>query len=217
MKTICNLFIICFLSINIVSCGGASDNKAIAESEIQEEKSQIQEDSKKAEEAPAQETPEQVQETHEQIEAENVWETLEFKNYSIDYPKNRRLVINSPEGNFTLYLLTGQTDNVMMKINDLAGYMLTLDSYSFQFYDEYFRRTNVTLLEDKTITINKQPCHKFVATADDGHGEIEYKTMVYIWVKNNWAYNLIFSAKPDKYDELKPIAQKVADSFKLSK
>lgn len=145
------------------------------------------------------------------------WKTLIYKNYTIDYPANKRLVKNSPEGNFTIYLLQQQTDNVMMKINDLAGYMLDLDSYAFQYGDEYFRRTNITVLEDKTITLNKQPCHKFVATQDDGHGEIEFKVMVYIWVKNNWAYNLTFTAKPDKYDELKPIAQKVVQSFKYTK
>jgi len=145
------------------------------------------------------------------------WNTLVFKNYSIDYPTDKRLVKNSPEGNFTLYLLAQQTDNIMMQINDLAGYMLTLDSYAFQFSDAYFRRADVTLLEDKSLTINNQPCHKFVATVDDGHGEIQFKTMVYIWVKNNWAYNLTFTAKPDKYNELMPIAQKVVGSFKYIK
>ena len=139
------------------------------------------------------------------------WKTLIYKNYSIDYPANKRLVKNSPEGNFTIYLLQQQTDN------DLAGYMLDLDSYAFQYGDEYFRKANITILEDKTITLNKQPCHKFVVTQDDGHGEIEYKVMVYIWVKNNWAYNLTFAAKPDKYVELKPLAQKVAESFKFIK
>jgi hypothetical protein len=145
------------------------------------------------------------------------WKTLVYKNYTIDYPANKRLVKNSPEGNFTIYLLQQQTDNVMMKINDLAGYMLDIDSYAFQYGDEYFRRANITVLEDKTITLNKQPCHKFVVTQDDGHGEIEYKVMVYIWVKNNWAYNLTFATKPDKYEELKPIAEKVAESFKFTK
>lgn len=149
---------------------------------------------------------------------ENVkWNTLVFKNYSIDYPTNKRLVKNSPEGNFTLYLLSQQTDNIMMQINDIAGYMLTLDSYAFQFSDAYFRRANVTLLEDKSITLNNQPCHRFVAVMDDGHGEEEFKTMVYIWVRNNWAYNLTFTAKPDKYEELKPTAQKVVESFKFAK
>jgi len=147
---------------------------------------------------------------------ENIkWNTLVFKNYSIDYPTNKRLVKNSPEGNFTLYLLSEQTDNIMMQINDLAGYMLTLDSYVFQFSDAYFRRADVTLLEDKSLTLNNQPCHKFVAVVDDGHGEIQLKTMVYIWVKNNWAYNLTFTAKPDKFDEFKPIALRVIDSFKF--
>lgn len=145
------------------------------------------------------------------------WNTLVFKNYSIDYPTDKKLVKNSPEGNFTLYLLNQQTDNIMMQINDIAGYMLTLDSYAFQFSDAYFRRSDVTLLEDKSITLNNQPCHKYVAVIDDGHGEIEFKTMVHIWVRNNWAYNLIFTAKPDKYEELKPIAQKVVESFKFVK
>lgn len=217
MKTVFKLITICLFSIAIFSCGGTSEKKASANTEFKKDTSQIQEVNNQVKKMPqqVQETPAQVQESIEEIEKENVWETLEYKNYTIEYPKNKRLFKSSPEGNFTLYLLTGQTDNVMMKINDLSGYMLTLESYAFQFSDEYFRRTNVTLLEDKTITLNKQPCHKFVATADDGHGEIEYKTLVYIWVKNNWAYNLIFTAKPDKYDELKPIAQKVAESFKL--
>jgi hypothetical protein len=158
-----------------------------------------------------------IHETNGSSQESATWKTLVYKNFSIDYPTNKRLVKNSPEGNFTLYFLQQQTDNIMMQINDLAGYMLDLDSYAFQFSDEYFRKTNVTLIEDKTLTINNQPCHKFVATVDDGHGEIQYKTMVYIWVKNNWAYNLTFTAKPDKYEELKPIAQKVVQSFKFTK
>jgi hypothetical protein len=145
------------------------------------------------------------------------WKTLIYKNYSIEYPSNKKLVKNSPEGNFTIYLLPQQTDNIMMQINDLSGYMLDLDSYSFQYGDEYFRKTNVNLIEDKLLNLNNQPCHKFVAEFDDGHGEIELKLTVYIWVKNNWAYNLSFAVKPDKYEELKPFATHVAKSFKFLK
>ena len=65
--------------------------------------------------------------------------------------------------------------------------------------------------------VYKRQCHRFVAVMDDGHGEEEFKTMVYIWVRNNWAYNLTFTAKPDKYEELKPTAQKVVESFKFAK
>jgi hypothetical protein len=206
-------FILCTFLITILSCTGTSEKKDADNSTMNESNTKLVESEKKS----LDEVSLPVKETSVETAPENVWETLSFKNYTINIPGNKRMVKNSPEGNFTLYLLSEQTDNIMMQINDLAGYMLTLDSYSFQFSDEYFRRTNVNLIEDKRINVNNQPCHKFVATADDGHGEIEYKTMVYIWVKNNWAYNLTFTAKPDTYNELKPIAEKVFASFTLKK
>jgi hypothetical protein len=147
------------------------------------------------------------------------WNKQSYKNFSINYPTDKSFVENDPSGEFTIYLLPSlypeRSDNIMMEIHDIAGYMLDLDSYSLQFYDAYFRYANITIIEDKIININNQPCHKFIIKKDDGHGEVQYVTMVHIWVKNNWAYNLIFSAKPDKYEELKPIAQKVIDSFKF--
>ena len=151
----------------------------------------------------------------------SVWKELAFKNYTIKYPSNKKLEKSSQEGSFTLYLipekLPSQSDNVLMQINDIAGYMLDLESYAYQFGEAYFNYYNVTVLEDQEVTINNKPCHIFVTEKDDGHGTTEYKTRVYIWVKNNWAYNLIFSAKPDRYDKLLPIAEKMAESFAYTK
>ena len=145
------------------------------------------------------------------------WMELSFKNYTIKYPSNTKLEKNSQEGSFTIYLipekLPSQSDNVLMQINEIAGYMLDLESYAYQFAEAYFNYYNVTILEDRQINVNNQPCHIFVTERDDGHGEVEYKTRVCIWVKNNWAYNLIFSAKPERYDELLPIATKMAESL----
>ena len=208
-----SMSLICLFYMIILSCSGNSEKKGAENSTMNEPNTKLI----KSEKQSLEEVSLRVTDAAVETVSENTWETLSFKNYTINIPGNKRLVKNSPEGNFTLYLLTEQTDNIMMQINDIEGYMLTLDSYSFQFSDEYFRRTNVNLLEDKRIKVNNQTCHKFVATADDGHGEIEYKTMVYIWVKNNWAYNLTFTARPDKYNELKPIAEKVFASFTLTK
>jgi len=147
------------------------------------------------------------------------WKELIFKNYTIKYPSNKKLEKNSQEGGFTLYLipekLPSQSDNVLMQINDIAGYMLDLESYAYQFAEAYFNYYNVTILEDQEVNINNKPCHIFVTEKDDGHGNTEYKTRVWIWVKNNWAYNLIFSAKPERYDELLPVAKKMAESLAL--
>lgn len=207
------IFLICLFSITIFSCSGNSRKKGAENSTMNESNNKLI----KSEKQSPEEVSLKAKETPVKTVSENAWETLSFKNYTINIPSNKRVVKDSQQGNFTLYLLPETSDNIMMQINDLAGYMLTLDSYAFQFSDEYFRRTNVNLLEDKRIKINNQPCYKFVATTDDGHGEIEYKILVLIWVKNNWAYNLTFTAKPEKYNELIPIAEKVYKSFTLTK
>jgi len=143
------------------------------------------------------------------------WDTWSFKNYTIDYPTDNLSNKNLQKGTFTIFFT--YKDKIDMEINDLAGYGLTLDTYSSQYFDNYFRLTNVTVTQNKRIIINNQPCKKIVAAVDDGHGEVKFKTMVYIWVKNNWAYDLRFVAAPSKFDELQPIAEQIAASFKFTK
>lgn len=143
----------------------------------------------------------------------NTMKTVKFENYSISHPLDKTLIRNDGDG-FTIYL--NQRDNITMEIKDLAGYLLDLDTYSEQFRYNYFQKTNVTGFQSERISINNFPCQKFVASYDDGHGKIEFKVIVYIWVKNNWAYNLWFVAGPNNFDALKPIALKVMNSFRIT-
>jgi len=143
------------------------------------------------------------------------WTTLEFKNYQIEHPSDARIIKNSFKSTFSIYF--NVKDKVTMEINDLSGYMLTLDSYTQQFFDTFFRSSTVRVLEKKRLNLNNQPCYRIIAVVDDGHGEITFKTMVYIWVKNNWAYNLKYVAAPTKYEDYLPIAHKIASSFKYTK
>lgn len=144
-------------------------------------------------------------------QSESGWTTLEFRNYKIMHPSDARILKNMNKSTFTIYF--NMNDKISMEINDLAGYMLTLDSYAQQFFDNYFRSTSVKVIEKKKLILNNQPCYRIIAAVNDGHDDIIFKTMVYIWVKNNWAYNLKFVAAPDKYDEYRVTAQKVAESF----
>lgn len=221
MKTIYNLVIL-YCIVIIISCDRTIDQEATAQLQLNEQKARVH-----LVTGPTDQAMNKSRNlvgldpyTHEQ--AKNEWATLKFKNYTIDYPTNKRLVKNSEEGNFTLFLLTQpadnskQTDNITMRINDVEGYIMDLDSYAIQFSDKYFRTTNVHVYENKIISLNNQPCHKFVATVDGRNGETGFKIIVYLLFKDNWAYNLTFTSSMDKYDELKPIAQKVFESLKIT-
>jgi hypothetical protein len=158
-----------------------------------------------------------IYETNVVSQVSNSWKTLVFKNYTIDVPADKRL--DKADQQFALML--GEKNNITLLINDLAGYQADLDSYAAQYRQDNFETTNVINfvkgLQSQRITINNLPCQKFVVSWDDGHGEITHKQMTYLFVKNNWAYHLVFSAAPDKFDELKPIALKVMGSFKITK
>lgn len=146
---------------------------------------------------------------------DTAWETLVFKNYSIDYPADVRIDKIDQEGTFKLYL--GDKDNITMVIEDLAGEILSFDDYVEQYRYVFFQKTNVTGFQSQRLVINTQACQKYCASFDDGHGEIEFKCMVYIWVKNNWGYNLVFTASPDSFDKLLPTAKKIMGSLKFTK
>ena len=143
------------------------------------------------------------------------WKTVEFKNYTISYPADKRLTKDNQEGTFTLYL--NQRDNLTMVVDDLSGYNLSLGEFSSQYIENLQSKYNVTVLQNTRTTVNNQPCQKIICSFDDGHGEIQLKNMYYILVKNNWAYTFSLTCEPSHFDELKPIAQKVANSFKFTK
>lgn len=147
----------------------------------------------------------------------NSWKTIVFKNYTIDVPADKRL--DKIDQQFSLML--GEKNNITLLISDLAGYNADLNSYAAQYRQQNFEITRVINrvkgLQSQRITINGLPCQKYVVSWDDGHGDITHKQMTYLFVKNNWAYHLVFSAAPDKFEELKPIAEKVMGSFKIIK
>lgn len=148
-------------------------------------------------------------------QSSTTWKTLEINNYTINYPSDKHLIKNSQEGTFTLYL--NQRDNLSMEINDLAGYDLSLSEFSRQYLEHLQSQYNTKVLQNIRVTIGNQPCQKIICAYDDGHGEIKLKAMYGIWVKNNWAYTLSLTSAPVNFDEWKPVAQKVMDSFKIIK
>ena len=143
------------------------------------------------------------------------WKTAEFKNYTVSYPSDKRMIKNPLKGTFTIYL--NLRDNITMEINDLSGYNLSLSEYSRQYLEHLKSQYNTKVLQNIKATTGSLPCQKITCAYDDGHGEIKLKGMYNIWVKNNWAYTMSFTCAPDNYNALKPIAQKVMDSFKITK
>ena len=194
----------------VISCIGVSDKKAQANPETNKESTQIKETSEQSQERAFKE----VQALAVQNESENTWEILEFNNYRISIPTNKHLTKDLQEGTFTLFL--NERDNITMEINDLSGYNLSLSEFSRQYIEHLESEYNTTVVQNKITTGSKLPCQKIICAFDDGHGEIRIKSMYYIWVKNNWAYTLSFTSSPGNFEELKPMAQKVFDSFNLT-
>jgi hypothetical protein len=210
MKTIINLFSICFFNILIISCNGTSDKKAQDSPKITEVNAQIKKIPCQVKETGS----EQEQESTTQIEAENTWVLLELNNYSISIPTNKHLIKDLQAGTFTLYL--NERDNITMEINDLSGYNLSLSEFSRQYIEHLGSEYNTTVLQNKRTTNDNLPCQKIICAFDDGHGEIKIKSMYNIWVKNNWAYTLSFTSRSENFENLKPMAQKILDSFNLT-
>lgn len=141
------------------------------------------------------------------------WKTAEFKNYTVSYPSDKRMIKNTTQGTFTIYM--NLRDNITMEINDLSGYSLSLSEYSRQYLEHLKSQYNTKVLQNVKATTGSLPCQKISCAYDDGHGEIKLKAMYSIWVKNNWAYTMSLTCAPDNFDEWKPITQKVMDSFKV--
>lgn len=142
--------------------------------------------------------------------------TLEFKNYNISYPTDLRLVKRTESGDFMLLLK--QKEDISMVVIDLSQYPydIPLKDYAESAIEQLKEEHFTTVLENKATTINNLSCWRFICAFDDGHGELQAKSMYHIWIKNKWAYVLILNSKPTNFDKQKLIVQKIAGTFQFT-
>ncbi len=146
--------------------------------------------------------------------------TKEFSknNYAIKYPDSWILQDNFGNG-IEFFLLTKKTDtndsfseNLNLIIQNIESLNLDLDKY-VGITENQFKDNKAKVLVDKRDKNKFNDFHVFVFEANVKGNDLKF--MQYIFVENNRAYVLTFSATLDNFDRYIAEMQKAMDSFTL--
>ncbi len=151
---------------------------------------------------------------------QNDWKTLKGDDYSIQYPDDWTLKQTNVMGaKFILFSqLSGPDDkfrdNINLIVQNLPDSRITLDKLveiSIQQIKELI--TDAKIIESKRIQGKTSDYHKIIYTGK--HGVFFLKYMQYVWVIDNKAYILTFTAEEKSFDKFFETAKRIMDSFKI--
>ena len=150
------------------------------------------------------------------------WNSLNKKDYSINYPKDWELNESRQMGtSFILFSpLSSQQDrfreNVNLVIQDLKGYNIDLEKYVE--ISEGQIKTIVTdgkIIESKRISNQSQNYHKVIYKGKQGAFNLKFEQ--YYWVIRDKSYVLTLTCEENQFDYYKVVGEKILNSFKLFK
>ena len=101
-----------------------------------------------------------------------------------------------------------------MLVQNLPDSRITLDKFveiSIQQIKRYI--TEAKIIENKRIHGKNADYHKIIYTGK--HGKLLLKYMQYIWVIDNKAYILTFTAEEKSFDKFFETAKRIMASFKI--
>ena len=150
----------------------------------------------------------------------NKWNSLNEKDYSIQYPEKWELKKSGQMGtSFILFSqLTSETDqfkeNVNLIIQDLTGHNIDLNKYV-----EISEGQIKTMITDGNIISSNRfknkgtEFQKVVYTGKQGIFILKFKQ--YYWVQNDKAYALTLTCEVNEFNNFKDIGEKMLDSFEI--
>lgn len=154
--------------------------------------------------------------------AKKDWNTLNKKNFAIQYPSEWKLNQSGLMGSsFIIFSqLTGKTDkfkeNVNLIIQDLTNYDMSLDQ--FVKISENQIKTLVTsgkIISSERKKKNDMEFQKLIYTGKQGIYDLKYEQ--YFWIYNNNAYVLTLTCEVNQYNDFKIIGEKILNSFEITK
>lgn len=142
------------------------------------------------------------------------WKALDGTDYKLKYPETWELNTSGLQG--TKFILFAHIegapfrDNINLIVQDLPDEDFTLQKYveiSEGQVKQFITGSDIIFSE----TSNSR--HKMIYTGS--LGQLKLKWQQYLWVKNNKAYVLTFTAAQDSYDKKVDMATEIMDSFVL--
>ncbi|NQX81349.1 MAG: hypothetical protein HRT66_05065 [Flavobacteriaceae bacterium] len=150
----------------------------------------------------------------------NEWDSLNEKDYSIQYPEKWDLNKSGQMGtSFILFSqLTSKNDkfkeNVNLIIQDLTGHNIDLNKYVE--ISEGQIKTMITdgnIISSNRIKNKVTEFQKVIYTGKQGIFNLKFEQ--YYWVQHDKAYVLTLTCEVNEFKNFKDIGEKMLDSFKI--
>ncbi|WP_369048193.1 hypothetical protein [Tenacibaculum sp. UWU-22] len=150
----------------------------------------------------------------------NIWNLLNEKDYSIQYPKKWQLNKSGIMGSRFILLsqLTSDTDkfkeNVNLIIQDLTGYNIDLDKY-VEISEGQIKTMIIdgNIISSNRIKNEKTEFQRVIYTGKQGAFNLKFEQ--YYWVQNNKAYVLTLTCEANQFNDFKDTGEKILNSFKI--
>tara|TARA_B110000238_G_C16028283_1_gene396248 strand:+ start:504 stop:995 length:492 start_codon:yes stop_codon:yes gene_type:complete len=152
----------------------------------------------------------------------NDWNTLNEKNYSIEYPSDWELNKSGQMGTkFILFSqLTSKNDqfkeNVNLIVQDLTGHNIDLNQY-VEISENQIKTmiTDGNIISSERVKKDEKEFQRVIYTGKQGIYDLQF--VQYYWVENNNAYVLTLTCEITVFTDFKNTGEKILNSFEIRK
>jgi len=152
----------------------------------------------------------------------NDWNTLNEKNYSIEYPSDWELNKSGQMGTkFILFSqLTSKNDqfkeNVNLIVQDLTGHNIDLNQY-VEISENQIKTmiTDGNIISSERVKKDEKEFQRVIYTGKQGIYDLQFEQ--YYWVENNNAYVLTLTCETTVFTDFKNTGEKILNSFEIRK
>ncbi|MFT4805631.1 MAG: hypothetical protein ACI9YE_002853 [Psychroserpens sp.] len=152
----------------------------------------------------------------------NDWNTLNEKNYSIEYPSDWELNKSGQMGTrFILFSqLTSKNDqfkeNVNLIVQDLTGHNIDLNQY-VEISENQIKTmiTDGNIISSERVKKDEKEFQRVIYTGKQGIYDLQFEQ--YYWVENSNAYVLTLTCEITVFTDFKNTGEKILNSFEIRK
>ena len=143
------------------------------------------------------------------------WKTLDTTEFSIRYPADWELNQSGASGTSFFLLSPNQPDqifrnNVNLIIQDLTGMSIDLDEYVAISEDQVKQ-----FITSSSMIRSERVGKKHVLEYSGAQGQFSLRWLQYMWISNNRAFVLTFTADQVSYGQAISLSQEIMDSFRI--
>lgn len=152
----------------------------------------------------------------------NDWNTLNEKNYSIEYPSDWE--INKSDQMGTKFILFSQLtsnndqfkENVNLIVQDLTGHNIDLNQY-VEISENQIKSmiTDGNIISSERVKKDEKEFQRVIYTGKQGIYDLQFEQ--YYWVENNNAYVLTLTCEVTAFTDFKNTGEKILNSFEIRK